>query len=134
VLRLRKDKGAALVETAFLAPFLILLALGIADLGRVLFIYINVHEAAQEGAMFAAYGPYEPSGGLTFTEQVEQRIRDNYPDGTPAFNCPLVKGNDQFTVTVTQDVDFITPLSSMFGGTITLTGEVNGEIFLGECR
>ncbi|HLT97030.1 MAG TPA: TadE/TadG family type IV pilus assembly protein, partial [Acidimicrobiia bacterium] len=50
----RPERGAAAVEMAFVAMFLILLVTGVADLGRAIFTYIGVQEAAEEGTMYAS--------------------------------------------------------------------------------
>ena len=47
---LRSERGQSLVELALVLPLLILLLAGIADLGRAFFSYIEITNAAQEGA------------------------------------------------------------------------------------
>ena len=50
----RKDHGANLVEFAILAPFLILLLLGIIEFGWLMGVNNDVKHGAREGARFAA--------------------------------------------------------------------------------
>ena len=52
--RKRKDGGAALVEFAFVMPFLLFLLLGIVEFGYVFGVYNDVRHGAREGARFAA--------------------------------------------------------------------------------
>jgi Flp pilus assembly protein TadG len=44
------ERGQSLVETAVVAPLLVLLILGILDLGRIVFINTMLSSAAQDGA------------------------------------------------------------------------------------
>ena len=53
VLRLRSQAGQALVELAFIIPILVLLLMGVIEIGRYLYIGILVGNAARAGA---AYG------------------------------------------------------------------------------
>jgi len=48
--RPRKARGQAMVEFALLASLLFLLLMGIFDFGRAVSVYINIAEAAHEGA------------------------------------------------------------------------------------
>lgn len=48
--RRRKSRGQAMVEFALLASLLFLLLMGIFDFGRAVSVYINIAEAAHEGA------------------------------------------------------------------------------------
>ncbi len=43
------EVGQSLVELALSFTFLLLLLAGAADLGRLIFSYISIHDAAQEG-------------------------------------------------------------------------------------
>jgi Flp pilus assembly protein TadG len=48
--RRRKSRGQAMVEFALLASLLFLLVMGIFDFGRAVAVYVNIAEAAHEGA------------------------------------------------------------------------------------
>jgi Flp pilus assembly pilin Flp len=52
--------GASAVELALLLPFLLVLVIGVADLGWTLWQRVQLQEAVQEGAVFAAFAPDEP--------------------------------------------------------------------------
>ncbi len=52
--RIRREKGASIVEFAFIAPFLLLLLLGIIEFGFFLGEYNDVRHGAREGARVAA--------------------------------------------------------------------------------
>jgi len=49
-MRRRKSRGQAMVEFALLSGLLFLLVMGIFDFGRAIAVYINIAEAAHEGA------------------------------------------------------------------------------------
>ena len=49
-MRRRKSSGQAMVEFALLSGLLFLLVMGIFDFGRAIAVYINIAEAAHEGA------------------------------------------------------------------------------------
>ncbi|HWW82417.1 MAG TPA: TadE family protein [Vicinamibacterales bacterium] len=49
-MRHRKSRGQAMVEFALLSGLLFLLVMGIFDFGRAIAVYINIAEAAHEGA------------------------------------------------------------------------------------
>ena len=51
---LRSERGQSLVELALVMPLLILLLTGIADLGRAFYSYIQITNAAREGARAAS--------------------------------------------------------------------------------
>ena len=50
VMRQRKSRGQAMVEFSLLSGLMILLLMGIFDFGRAIAVYINIAEAAHEGA------------------------------------------------------------------------------------
>jgi Flp pilus assembly protein TadG len=51
---MRNRKGSALIELAIVAPILVLIALGVADFGRVFLTAITVTHAAKAGAQYGA--------------------------------------------------------------------------------
>jgi Flp pilus assembly protein TadG len=55
------ESGQSLVELALLMPLLLLLVLGIVDLGRVFNAYIAITNASREGALC---GSFYPPGGV----------------------------------------------------------------------
>lgn len=113
---------------------LVLLSTGVADLGRVLFTYIGLQDAAQEGAI---YGSFEPSNTARIAQRVVESI--DYPALDPAnvtVSCPAGSptGGKEIAVTVDHSVDLITPIiGQMLGGSVDLSRTFTGEVFLGEC-
>lgn len=64
----RNEKGQSLVEFAFSIVILLLLVSGTVDLGRALYTYMGLRDAAQEGALYASINP-------TQQDEIESRVR-----------------------------------------------------------
>jgi Flp pilus assembly protein TadG len=56
-----RRRGQALVEFALIIPLFLLLLVGIFDLGRAVFAFNTLTNAAREGARIAIVNQYEPS-------------------------------------------------------------------------
>src|SRR4029077_3264030 len=64
IMRLRRDRrgrGQALVEFALVIPIFLLLLIAIFDMGRAVFAYNTLTNAAREGARIAIVNQYKPS-------------------------------------------------------------------------
>lgn len=59
--RRRFERGQALVEFALVIPIFLLLLVALFDLGRAVFAYNTLTNAAREGARLAIVNQYEPS-------------------------------------------------------------------------
>jgi Flp pilus assembly protein TadG len=57
-LKLRDQRGQAMVEMALVMPILIMVILGIFEFGRVYNYQLTLTNAVREGARFAAVGPF----------------------------------------------------------------------------
>lgn len=64
------EQGQSLVEFAFSLVIILLLIVGIVDVGRALFVYIALRDSAQEGAL---YGSIEP----TDTASIRARVANS---------------------------------------------------------
>jgi Flp pilus assembly protein TadG len=51
-----------MVEFALTLVVILLLLAGVVDLGRAIFTYLSLRDAAQEGASFASYNPVDTAG------------------------------------------------------------------------
>jgi Flp pilus assembly protein TadG len=126
-----------MVEMAAVTFFLVLLVLGIVDLGRVIFTSISVRDAVQEGASYAAY-----TEDVSATD-VENRIRNavSNPDLSSATiiqYCSTqtrdLKNGTRIRIEMSHDVDLVTPIvGTMLGGTITLTPDAEADRFYEAC-
>jgi Flp pilus assembly protein TadG len=120
--------GQSLVEFAFILPAFLLLSIMIFDLGRGVYYYSAIHNAAREGARYGSVNKEDWSG--------MRNAAQNYAIGlglTAADVSYTGWGPDEFvgsqtnpTVKVTISYSFIpvTPLVASFltSGEITLTG------------
>lgn len=127
ITRLHDERGAALVETAIVTIFLVILATGIIDVGRLLFTTISLNDATQEGAYYAAFT--QEANPTSVQDYV--RVTVDSPDlsASPVtVTCSDVNRQlrDAGTVTVQiqHQVDLLTPL---LGGQVTLTREAESE-------
>jgi len=133
------DRGAAAVEMAFVTMFLLVLLLGIVDVGRAIVANISVRDAAQDGASYFAYTPDATAA------EVEARVRAavSSPDlGTAATTIAVYCEPDprdlldgsRIRIDVTHDVDMITPIVGPFlGGEISLSPSAEADRFFDNC-
>ena len=59
---LRSEQAQSLVETALLLPVLLMILVGIVDIGRAYYSYIQLTNAAREGARYAVSHPTDNPG------------------------------------------------------------------------
>ena len=137
--RRERERGANLVEFALVLPLLLLMLVGIADLGRAFTTYIAITNAAREGARYGAKRPWfrDPitqavideaaNSGVTLTDD-EIVIAINGVEVTAAeFDGD---GGDPLTITVNHDFPLILGgLLGLSGGTIPLRTSTSMMIF-----
>lgn len=89
---LRDERGASLVELAFLLPLFPLLVFGAVDFARAFYVSVEIAGAAQAAA---AYGSQNP----TDTVGIQNAAQDDAPNvqnltvGTPTFGCECSDGS-----------------------------------------
>lgn len=141
-----KSRGQALVETALVLPLFVLLLLITIDFGRIYFSYIQINNAAREGANFAAVSPNNPSGISTAAGQETDVQRQNGesplqivtvckdPAGTiiacsTAMDLGSGPGNT-VTVTVNEPFSFLTPfVNSFWSNNFTMSTAATSTVF-----
>lgn len=119
-----KQGGQSLVELAIILPVLILILVGIMDLGRVFYAQIVITNAAREGARYGSMYPMDIAGikarAIAEAQGAGIQISPNdvQVSGTVTPGEPL-------TVTVTYRFAAITTLISSFwgGGNLPLQGQ-----------
>ncbi|MGD9092361.1 MAG: pilus assembly protein [Anaerolineales bacterium] len=136
--RPRAEKGQSLVEFAITLVILLILLVGIADVGRMLFTFMALRDAAQEGA---AFGSVNPTGDISgrvvesssFVEDMhnagEITISINH-DGTPC-------AGEALTVQVTYSNFVITvPFLGAIAGsqTIPISAGITDTILTPPCN
>lgn len=126
------EKGQSLLELSLVLVFLLILLAGIIDLGRIMYEYLTVRDAAQEGAGYAAVFPND-------CNHIVDRVMQNLPDNNytvsievDGISCAAAVANDYAAgktapdhgcagntvkVTIDHTTDITMPLISAFTGT-----------------
>jgi Flp pilus assembly protein TadG len=120
--------GQALVEFSLAIIVFLVMVIGIFDLGRGVYAYNGVSQAAREVARVTAVHPGSPIGTSTQTTDRIAAQQALVPDmGTPSFSCETLYGAPSITcasgdfVKVTVTAQY-TPVSLLgLGGTVTLS-------------
>ena len=131
------DRGAAAVEMALVTMFLLVLLLGIVDVGRAISANISVRDAVQDGASYGAY-----TSDAT-ADDIRNRVRASVssPDLSTAtidvYCDPVARdiaNGSRIRVDLSYDVDLITPImGAALGGTINLSPSAEAERFFPDC-
>jgi hypothetical protein len=74
-------RGQSLVEFALIIPIFLLLMVVIFDLGRAVYYYSAIHNAAREGARYGAAKPLQVSGSITADKSGMKAAAVNYAIG-----------------------------------------------------
>jgi Flp pilus assembly protein TadG len=118
------ERGQSLLELAILLPVLLIILLGILDVGRLYMTMVAIHDAAAEGASYAASYPSR-------TSQIQQRAAESSTALTTIDPSMVVityggsqSSGQPITVTVNYDYDLLTPLLSAIvpSGTLRVRG------------
>ena len=97
--RMAIEKGQSLIELAVVILIVFLLVSGIVDLGRALFYFQAMRDAAQEGAAYASAFPVNisdtdpPVASLNCVE-IQSRIQKNLPDDNIVTEISFRKDTD----------------------------------------
>jgi len=126
------EKGQSLMELALVLVFILILLAGVVDLGRMMFEYLTMRDAAQEGA---GYGAVYPS----YCGQIIERATQNMPDNTynvvvlarPAHGCE----NKEILISIDHNFSVTMPLLSAFTGpTVPMHVEIKDRIVRPACN
>lgn len=117
------DRGAAVVEFALVVPILVLLVMGIVDVGRAYLVQTTISNAAREGVRVMALSN-DPGQARTAARSGATGLTPGLTDGQIAFSVGSCSPDTQVTATVTYVTSYITPLPGLLGvgDTLTLTG------------
>ena len=136
------EKGQSLAELAVILVILLILLAGIIDLGRMIFLYMSMRDAAQEGASYAAVFP-------SSCYQIEDRVRDFLPPHSNPFEVvytingaacnplapPAACAGDEVFVEISTDFDITMPFLSAFtGDEIDLNTSITDTIVRPSCN
>lgn len=106
---LSKEQGQSLVEFTLAMPVLLLVLVGILDLGRVYYAYFTISNASREGARFASLSPYTDSDiqDAAVAEAANSIFTLSRSDVTVSRENGNVEGS-AITVTVTKQFPLVT--------------------------
>jgi Flp pilus assembly protein TadG len=115
--KLRKDeRGQELVEFAIILPFLLLVAFGVLDLGRIFHAAITITNAAREGARYGTFYPDDAPGIIAATRSEAANSGIDLSTSLIQVSCP--QGCDSgFPLRVTVVYDFELIMGLVFPST-----------------
>ena len=96
------------MELALVMPLLLLMVLGLADIGRAFYYTTAIANAAREGALFAAREPTMPSASTLTQHTCNETGFVAYNTSCPDLTVTGAATADQVTVTVVYDLSLIT--------------------------
>ena len=70
-----RQRGQTLVEFALIIPIFLLLTVGFLDLGRAVYYYSAIHNAAREGARYGVVLETDSDGNFTAGQRIEIKTR-----------------------------------------------------------
>lgn len=133
----RLEKGQSMVEFAFGLVLLLILIAGIVDVGRALFMYMTLRDAAQEGAIYASTDPDNAVGIQNRVRYSSNLVQDAWADigVNVSYTGTHCTGN-AITVTVSYpNFPIITPFLGTFLGsqTVSIQASVTDTILKPAC-
>lgn len=121
----KKERGQSLVEAALILPVLIMIMLGLLDLGRAYYSLVVLNDAADEGASYAAIRPNDVAGIQARSASASALLVTIETDDVSVTYAPggTVPGQP-ITVTVTVEMVIYTPFvgALVSGNSLDLTG------------
>ena len=122
--------GQSIVELAIVTPFLLLLLMGTVDVGRIIFAYIALEDAVQEGTVYRTHNP--TANLATVTARVTSS--SNHPEVVNSTVTMSACNNATVSVTATYTLPIITPIASqIFGTGFPMSATFVGTNFKGDC-
>jgi Flp pilus assembly protein TadG len=82
----RAQRGQGLAEFALVFPIIVLLLVGVFDIGRAVYAYTSIANAARQGARVAAVNQLYPSASDTTCNE-SMPVEDIAPDATPTWSA-----------------------------------------------
>lgn len=93
----QNEKGSALVEMAVIMPLILLLLMGIVDLGRAFYYSNAVARAAEAGALYGSQNPTDTTGMVDASDSAMSAAFGSAPDlttnnATASYGCECADG------------------------------------------
>lgn len=114
-LRKNRQRGQALVEYALLLPIFLLLAMGILDLGRTVYFYSAINNAAREGARYGVINPTDVAG-----INARARLQTAMLDQNALVVSTLYPDAETIQVRVQYQYRAVTPIAGLVLGSNTI--------------
>ena len=107
--RAYRERGQALVEMAITLPLLLLMLMGIMDMGCYFYNQMSVENGSREGARYAIVHAEDTTLSTDVTDLVQGMVV-----GPGTLTVTLTKAGNDISVTVTKAVPTLTPIAAMF--------------------
>jgi Flp pilus assembly protein TadG len=131
--RRARREGQAFVEFALVLPLLLMLLMGLFDVGRIIFTYIALEDAAQEGTIYMAHEP-APAATVIARVKTSSNHEEVVNATVPTPICTIAPAPGIVSVTATYELPLLTPfVREIFGGTFTMSATFTGTNFKGTC-
>ncbi len=132
------EDGQSLVELALTITFLLILLAGVIDLGRLMFVFIELRDAAEEGAIYGALSPTDTSGIIQHVRDYANTPVDLSDTGLVSVSVSTIGGacaGNSVEVTVTYTFTLTTPfLGTIIGSqTVPISSEATTTILRPPC-
>lgn len=123
-------RGQSLVEVALVLPIIIMILLGLLDFGRAFFTLVALHDAADEGASYAAIRPNDVAGIQQRAVEASTHLVTVEEADVSVVYPPSLTVGEPITVTVDFFFDIYTPFVQglLPGGELTLQGSATHPI------
>ena len=129
-------QGQSLVEFALSLTFILLLLAGVVDFGQAFFMYIQMRDAAQEGALYGSINPSDSSG-------INSRVRNSSDTPLDLTSADVnvaasITGKPceggYITITITYDKPVMMPfIGAIIGDHMMLTATATDLILMPAC-
>lgn len=119
----RDERGQSIVEFALIIPLLMLMLVGVFDIGRMLYSYTGLHFTAQESVRLGGFG----SSDEEIIDFAKSHFKTGDPDKLVINVTPNESGRksgEYVTVTLSYPIKPFTPFASqIFSETIQVTAD-----------
>lgn len=119
-----RERGAAMVEFALVVPLLLLIVMGIVDVGRAYLVQTSVSNAAREGVRVMALSD-DSAAAQSAAISAAPGLTPGLTASQVTFSAASCTPGTQVTATVSYPTAYITPLPSLLGvgSSLTVTGK-----------
>jgi hypothetical protein len=111
-----KNSGQSLIEFAITMPLLLLLVMGVFDLGRGIYYFSAIQNAAREGARYGAVNQCDTNGIKNAAKLMAVGLGDSLEVKDPIMYYTHTGRADRIVVTVEYTFETVTPLVGVFLG------------------